>query len=44
MEPDFSGPYPEIPTIPTPLQEITSGLAQLIDRAEEMPLEEGLEL
>ena len=40
VEPDFSGPYPEIPTIPTPLQEITSGLAQLINRAREMPLED----
>jgi paraquat-inducible protein B len=40
VEPDFSGPYPQIPTIPTPLQEITSGLARLMDRAQEMPLEE----
>jgi paraquat-inducible protein B len=40
VEPDFSGPYPQIPTIPTPLQEITSGLARLLDRAGEMPLED----
>jgi paraquat-inducible protein B len=39
-EADFSGLYPEIPTVPTPLQEITSGLARLLDRAGEMPLED----
>ncbi|MBW1693466.1 MAG: hypothetical protein JRJ41_04765 [Deltaproteobacteria bacterium] len=36
----WEGKYPELPTIPSPLEEITTGLAQLIDRLENFPLEQ----
>jgi len=36
----WEGKYPELPTIPSPIEEITTGLAQLIDRLENFPLEQ----
>ena len=36
----FGGPYPEIPTIPRPLEEITMSLAQIVEKIEKLPLEE----
>lgn len=36
----WDGKYPELPTIPSPLEEITTGVAQLIDRLENFPLEQ----
>jgi len=36
----FDGPYPELPTVPTPFDEITTGLARIIDRLSKVPLEE----
>jgi paraquat-inducible protein B len=32
-------PYPEFPTIPAPLEEITSSLTQIVQRLEKVPLE-----
>jgi len=36
----FDGPYPELPTIPTPLGEITASLTRLVGRLEQVPLEQ----
>jgi paraquat-inducible protein B len=33
-------PYPELPTIPTPLEEITSGLTEIVRKLERVPLDE----
>jgi paraquat-inducible protein B len=33
-------PYPEFPTVPTPLEEITTSVAQLAKKLERMPLDE----
>jgi paraquat-inducible protein B len=34
------GPYPEFPTIPTPLEEITADLTSIVQKIDRMPLEE----
>jgi len=36
----WTDPYPEFPTIPTPLEEITSSVTRLAKRLEKLPLEE----
>jgi len=36
----WEGKYPELPTIPSSIEEITTGLAQLIDRLKNFPLEQ----
>ena len=36
----WNGKYPELPTIPTPLEEIATGIAKLMDRLENFPLEQ----
>lgn len=36
----WEGKYPALPTIPSPLEEITTGVTQLIDRLEKFPLEQ----
>ena len=37
---DWSGPYPELPTIPTPLEEITANLTQLAEKLGKVPIDE----
>jgi paraquat-inducible protein B len=36
----YGGNYPEIPTIPTPIEEITKGITRIVDRLEKLPLEQ----
>jgi paraquat-inducible protein B len=36
----YSGKYPEIPTIPTPIEEVTRSITRIVDRLEKLPLEE----
>jgi paraquat-inducible protein B len=36
----FDGMYPEIPTIPTPLEEITRNISQIVKKFEKIPLDE----
>jgi paraquat-inducible protein B len=36
----WSGPVPEIPTVPTPLEEITANVAALIDRLSRFPVDQ----
>ncbi len=36
----WSEPYPKFPTVPTPLEEITSSLTRLVKRLEKVPLEQ----
>jgi paraquat-inducible protein B len=36
----WTDPYPTFPTIPTPLEEITSSLTRLVKRLEKVPLEQ----
>ena len=36
----FDGDYPELPTVPTPLGEITSSLMRLVGRLEQVPIED----
>ena len=36
----WSGEYPEIPTIPTPIETIATGLTRLVDRLEKLPIEQ----
>jgi paraquat-inducible protein B len=36
----WSGPIPELPTIPTPIEEITAGLTQLVGRLSRLPVEQ----
>jgi paraquat-inducible protein B len=36
----YGGKYPEIPTIPTPREEITRGITRIVDRLEKLPLEQ----
>jgi paraquat-inducible protein B len=36
----YGGKYPEIPTIPTPREEITRGITKIVDRLEKLPLEQ----
>jgi paraquat-inducible protein B len=37
---DWSGTYPEMPTIPTPLEEITNSITRIVERLEKVPMEE----
>ncbi len=37
---DYSGIYPEFPTIPTPLGKITNSLSEIITKLENLPIEE----
>jgi len=36
----YGGKYPEIPTIPTPIEEISRGITRIVDRLEKLPLEQ----
>jgi paraquat-inducible protein B len=36
----WGDPYPELPTIPTPLEEITTGLTEIVRKLERVPLDE----
>ena len=36
----YGGKYPEIPTIPTPLEEITRSITQIVEKLEKLPLEQ----
>jgi paraquat-inducible protein B len=36
----WSGPIPEIPTVPTPLEEITANVAALVDRLSRFPVDQ----
>ncbi|RZB37454.1 MAG: paraquat-inducible protein B [Desulfobacteraceae bacterium Eth-SRB2] len=36
----YGGKYPEIPTIPTPIEEITKGITRIVDKLEKLPLEQ----
>ena len=36
----YSGRYAQLPTVPTPLEEITGKLASMLDRIEKLPIEE----
>jgi paraquat-inducible protein B len=35
----YAGKYPEFPTLPTPLEQITTRLAQIVDKLEKVPIE-----
>lgn len=37
---NWDGRYPELPTIPTPMEEITSGVTRIVEKFEKMPLEQ----
>jgi len=36
----WSEPYPELPTIPTPMEEITRGVTKFVEKFEKIPLEQ----
>jgi paraquat-inducible protein B len=36
---DYSGPYPVLPTVPTSLEEITSRVADILDKLEQFPID-----
>jgi paraquat-inducible protein B len=36
----YDGKYPELPTIPTPLEEITKSVTHIIDKLDQIPLEQ----
>jgi paraquat-inducible protein B len=36
----YGGKYPELPTIPTPIEEITRGITRIVNKLEKLPLEE----
>lgn len=36
----WSGPYPELPTIPTPLEEIATNITDIVKKIDRLPLEE----
>jgi len=36
----FGGRYPELPTIPTPMEEITRGVTQIVEKLDRIPLEQ----
>jgi len=36
----YGGKYPELPTIPTPIEEITRGITEIVEKLEELPLEQ----
>ncbi len=35
----YAGKYPELPTVPTPLEQVTTRLAQIVDKLEKVPFE-----
>jgi paraquat-inducible protein B len=35
-----SGPYPELPTVPSPLEQITERLANIVDKLDKVPIEQ----
>ena len=37
---NWDGRYPELPTIPTPMEEITSGVTRIVEKFEKIPLEQ----
>jgi paraquat-inducible protein B len=37
---DYSGAYPELPTIPAPLEQITTSIARFLERLDKFPLEQ----
>lgn len=37
---DYSGQYPELPTMPAPLGKITNSLSQIVEKLENLPIEE----
>lgn len=37
---DWTEPVPELPTIPSPIEELKAGLAQFLDKLNELPLDE----
>ena len=37
---DWSGPVPQLPTIPSPIEELKAGLTQFVNRLSAMPLEQ----
>ena len=37
---DFSGEHPIIPTVDTPLDKLTAGIGRVIDKLEDLPLEQ----
>ena len=37
---DFGARYPEVPTVPTPLEEITVSAARIVDKIDKLPLEQ----
>jgi paraquat-inducible protein B len=39
QEIDYAGKYPELPTLPTPLEQITTRLAQIVNKLEKVPFE-----
>ena len=36
----YGGKYPELPTIPTPIEEITKGITRIVEKLEKLPLEQ----
>jgi paraquat-inducible protein B len=36
----YGGKYPELPTIPAPIEEITRGITEIVDKLEKLPLEQ----
>ncbi|MBE9534463.1 MAG: hypothetical protein IMF03_05625, partial [Proteobacteria bacterium] len=37
---NWDGRYPELPTIPTPMEEITSGVTRIVEKLDTIPLEQ----
>ena len=37
---NYDGRYPELPTIPTPMEEITSGVTRIVEKLDTIPLEQ----
>jgi paraquat-inducible protein B len=37
---DWSGPVPELPTVPSPIEELKTGLANFIQRLDRLPMEQ----
>jgi paraquat-inducible protein B len=37
---NWDGRYPELPTIPTPIEEITSGVTRIVEKLDTIPLEQ----
>jgi paraquat-inducible protein B len=37
---NWDGRYPELPTIPTPMEEITSGMTRIVEKLDTIPLEQ----